>query len=252
MKNYKELPKKYLIKYHINKIKTNEYLKILILRTLGNFILLSSIFMILKTIYPIIKEELKYNFDKFIQKKYIVADKKNTIEEKDKKEEDKKGFFSKTFKFKQTEILVPIDPNFSIVIPKIAANAKILPNIDPTDERIYLEALSHGVAHAQGTAFPGEGGHIFLFAHSTDYFWNVSRYNAVFYLLYKLEKGDEVNLFYKGHRYVYKVIGKEIVDPSQVQFLTRKTNREFLTLQTCWPPGTTLQRLLVFAVRVSE
>ncbi|PJC82271.1 hypothetical protein CO007_00285, partial [Candidatus Roizmanbacteria bacterium CG_4_8_14_3_um_filter_36_10] len=94
--------------------------------------------------------------------------------------------------------------------------------------------------------------HIFLFAHSTDYFWNVGNYNAVFYLLNKLEKNEEVNLFYQGTRYVYRVIGKEIVDPSQVQYLTRKTNREFLTLQTCWPPGTTLKRLLVFAVRVAE
>ncbi|MEK7177733.1 MAG: sortase, partial [Patescibacteria group bacterium] len=73
-----------------------------------------------------------------------------------------------------------------------------------------------------------------------------------FYLLYKLEKNDEVNIFYQGQRYVYRVIGQEIVDPSQVQYLTRKTNREFLTLQTCWPPGTTLKRLLIFAVRVAE
>jgi len=48
------------------------------------------------------------------------------------------------------------------------------------------------------------------------------------------------------------VIGKEIVDPTRVEFLTRKSNREFLTLQTCWPPGTTLKRLLVFAVRAAE
>jgi sortase A len=68
----------------------------------------------------------------------------------------------------------------------------------------------------------------------------------------KLEKGDEVNIFYKGQRFVYKVIDKKIVDPEQVEYLTRKTNKEFLTLQTCWPPGTTLKRLLVFAVRKVE
>jgi sortase A len=113
-------------------------------------------------------------------------------------------------------------------------------------------ALQKGVAHAKGTAFPGEGGHIFMFAHSTDYVWNVGTYNAVFYLLYKLEVGDEVNLFYKGTRYVYKVTGKQIVDPSQVEYLTRKTPNELLTLQTCWPPGTTLKRMLVFAEPVSQ
>ena len=68
----------------------------------------------------------------------------------------------------------------------------------------------------------------------------------------KLEPSDEVNLFYKGQRYAYRIIGKRVVDPSEVIYLTRKTNKEFLTLQTCWPPGTTLKRLLVFAVRVAE
>jgi sortase A len=117
---------------------------------------------------------------------------------------------------------------------------------------VYLDALKQGVAHASGTAFPGEEGHIFLFAHSTDYVWNVSTYNAIFYLLNKLDANDEINIFYKGRRHVYKVIKKDIIDPTQVEYLTRKTNKEFLTLQTCWPPGTTLQRMLVYAVPVSE
>ena len=149
-------------------------------------------------------------------------------------------------------MLVPADPEFSIVIPKIGANAKVLPNVDPADDKVYLDALKQGVAHASGTAFPGEEGHIFLFAHSTDYVWNVSTYNAIFYLLNKLEANDEINIFYKGRRHVYKVIKKEIIDPTQVEYLTRKTNKEFLTLQTCWPPGTTLQRMLVYAVPVSD
>jgi hypothetical protein len=40
----------------------------------------------------------------------------------------------------------------------------------------------NGVAHAKGTVFPHKG-NIYLFAHSTDNWWNVGRYNAVFYLL---------------------------------------------------------------------
>ena len=150
------------------------------------------------------------------------------------------------------EFLVPQDPNFSVVIPKIGANAKILSNVDASDEKVYLDALNKGVAHALGTKFPGESGHIFLFAHSTDYFWNVGTYNAIFYLLNKLAKGDEVDVFFKGQRYVYQVINSVIADPSQVEYLTRKSNKELLTLQTCWPPGTTLKRLLVFASRATE
>jgi len=124
--------------------------------------------------------------------------------------------------------------------------------VNTADDKSYLDALKNGVAHAAGTKFPGENGHIYLFAHSTNTFTNVSRYNAVFYLLYKLEPGDEVNLYYKGIRYKYNVVGKEIIDPSRVDYLTRKTDKEFLTMQTCWPPGTIYQRLLVFAERAAN
>jgi len=148
----------------------------------------------------------------------------------------------------QVEIIQPADTEFGVVIPKIAANVSIVPDVDAADEEAYLKALTRGVAHAEGSAYPGEDGHVYLFAHSTDYWWNVGQYNAVFYLLYKLETGDEIDLFYEGKRVVYKVIGQKVIDPSQVEYLTRQSDEEFLTLQTCWPPGTTLKRLLVFAV----
>lgn len=251
---YTRLKKSHLIRHHINRLKTSEYVRILTLRTIGNFLLFASLFMIVKTFWQPVREEIKYFINARVQKQYIVADdiQRLSLDKDSLYKNQQKGLLAKAFNIKPIEILTPEDPNFSIIIPKIGANARILPNIDAADENIYLDALNKGVAHTLGTAFPGESGHIFLFAHSTDYFWRVGTYNAIFYLLYKLEKNDEVDLFYQGHRYVYKVIGTQVVDPSQVQYLTRKTNREFLTLQTCWPPGTTLKRLLIFAVRVAE
>lgn len=247
--SYTHLKKSHLIRHHIHKVTSSEYFRVLVLRTVGNFLLFSSLFMIAKTLYSPVREEIKYFINNTLQKKYVVVEKIDSIKVP---EPEKKGLLAKAFSIKQTETLIPVDPEFSIVVPKIAANAKIYSNTNAANEKEYLDILEKGVAHTLGTAFPGEGGHIFLFAHSTDYFWNVGNYNAVFYLLYKLEKGDEVNIFYKGQRYVYRIVGSEVVDPSQVQYLTRKTNREFLTLQTCWPPGTTLKRLLVFAVRVAD
>jgi len=225
-----------------------EYLKILILRTAGNFLVFSSLFMIGKTFYQPVKEEVRYYIDRRFNKKYVVA----TADTPIKLPEPPKGGLAKALNIKPVEVLRPVNPDFDIIIPKIGANAKIIAAVDVNDEDTYLEVLRNGVAQAMGTAFPGQGKHIYLFAHSTDYIWNVGTYNAIFYLLYKLENKDEIDLFYKGHRYVYKVIGKQIVDPSRVEYLTRQTNKEFLTLQTCWPPGTTLQRLLVFATRVAE
>ncbi|MCS7093195.1 MAG: sortase [Patescibacteria group bacterium] len=249
MTSQTKLSRKKSFTSQLHHLTTSEYIRILLLRTVGNFLLLSSIFVIARTFFPVVREEARYFFNRqILNKKYEV----HSVIKLETPKTVKKGLLSQVFNLDPVEILIPVDPDFSIVIPKIAANAHVLPNVNPAEERVYLEALNRGVAHAAGTAFPGESGHIFLFAHSTNYFWNVSVYNAIFYLLYKLERDDEVNIFYKGQRYVYRVIGKEVVDPSEVQYLTRKTNREFLTLQTCWPPGTTFKRLLVFAVRVIE
>lgn len=235
--------------------KDGEYYRTLILRTIGNFMILSSLFLIGKTFYQPVREEVRYLMETQTKKEYIVAQDEQEatqIAERDFGSIAEKGALRELLQKENVGVLIPSDPNFSIVIPKIAANSPVIPNINPADRDEYLEALQKGVAHAEGTAFPGEGGHIYLFAHSTDYIWNVGTYNAVFYLLYKLEVGDEVDLFYKGQRFVYKVTGKEIIDPDQVEYITRKTDKEFLTLQTCWPPGTTLKRQLIFAERVVE
>ena len=251
-KNATKLGYKRLLSHRIEKIKPADYWRVLLLRTMGNFLIVGSLFLIAKTFYLPVREEIRYFVDKTIQKKYIVSEVSTSNFKLQREETQPKGLLAKALNLDTVEILTPQDPNYSIVIPKIGANSRVIANVDASDEKTYLDVLNRGVAHAWGTAFPGEGGHIFLFAHSPDYFWNVGTYNAIFYLLGKLMKGDEVDLFYQGQRYTYKVINTTIVDPSQVEYLTRKTNKEFLTLQTCWPPGTTLKRLLVFATRVIE
>jgi len=150
------------------------------------------------------------------------------------------------------EVIIPVDTEFSIVIPKISANSLVEANVDPSNYDGYIDALKKGVAHARGTALPGDSGHMYLFAHSTDNILNVSSYNAVFYLLYKLEPDDRIYIFYKNKKYAYKVIDKSVVDPTQIEYITKQSNKPFLTLQTCWPPGTTLKRLLVFATPVVQ
>lgn len=146
------------------------------------------------------------------------------------------------------QILMPIDTIFNILIPKIGANARVFPNIDPSSESAFLPVLQKGVAHAQGTVFPGMKGNIYLFAHSTDNFWNVGRYNAIFYLLKDLSPGDEVVIFFQSVRYNYIVKELKVAEPEDVSYITNAiTGKELLILQTCWPPGTTWKRLLVLA-----
>lgn len=146
----------------------------------------------------------------------------------------------------KSDKITPVDADFGIVIPKISANAKIFPNINPFNEKEFLPVLQKGVAHAKGTYFPGGGRNIYLFAHSTDAFYNAGRYNAVFYLIGKLETGDEIDIYYKNKIFKYFVYEKKVVSPGAVKYLNQG-NEEILTLQTCYPPGTTLKRLVVRA-----
>jgi sortase A len=141
----------------------------------------------------------------------------------------------------------PIDKDFGIVIPKIGANAKVIPQVDPYDSRIYQVALTKGVAHAKGTALPNQIGNMFIFSHSSVNLLDASRYNSVFFLLSKLKKNDEIDIYYKGAKYKYQVEDLKTVEAKDVSYLSPNSEVQTLTLMTCWPPGTTLKRLVVIS-----
>ncbi|MDH7476566.1 MAG: sortase [Microgenomates group bacterium] len=166
------------------------------------------------TYYPVIKEEINYQIT--------------------------------TSRKKITEIQ-PVDDNFAIVIPKIGANAKVIAQVDPFNEKIYQQQLTKGVAHAKGTAMPDQIGNTFLFAHSSVDWYLANRYNSVFYLLNKLDRGDDIYLYYQKQKFHFKVSEKKIVDPSEIKYLEGNKKIKTLTLMTCWPPGTNLKRLLIIA-----
>ncbi len=148
--------------------------------------------------------------------------------------------------------ITPIDSDFGIVIPKLGANARIIANVDAFDSRAYQAALARGVAHARGTVYPGQVGNMFLFSHSSVDFYRATQFNSVFYLLNKLEAGDQIEVYYQNVKYVYQVKDKKIVEGSAVSYLSARGNEKMLTLMTCWPPGTSLRRLMVFAEIVAQ
>lgn len=222
-------------------------------RALGNFLMLYAVYIFAWVFLQPAIEEVRYAYRNIVGQQYVIAEDTEEVSVEDeatfqiRHNDGPAGLLSDVLAGQRVQRLTPVDPNFSILIPKLGANAKVISNVDTVNENVYLDVLQQGVAHAAGTALPGQGEHIYLFAHSTNTFSNVSRYNAIFYLLYKLEEQDEVNIYYNGIRHKYHVTGKIIVDPSETQYLTRKTDTETLTLQTCWPPGTVAKRLLVFA-----
>jgi sortase A len=232
-------------------MKSADVVRFLILRTIGNFLVLFAVFGILATFGPALYYEVAYHIVQIRGVHYVISQNIQLPKAQAQAQTSLGGTasFADVLAGPQEQILTPPDTNFSILIPRIGASAKVFPNVDISNQDVYLPILMQGVAHAAGTVFPGMNGNVYLFAHSTDNFWDVGRYNAVFYLLKDLNKGDEVVNFYQNKRYNYIVTGSKIISPSDVSYLVNSQNqdKQQLILQTCWPPGTTLQRLLVFA-----
>jgi len=140
------------------------------------------------------------------------------------------------------------DPYFSLLIPKIGVQAKITANVNVNNQKSYQSALVQGVAHARGTVFPGMKGTIYLFAHSSIAPWQINHRHAPFLLLHKLEKGDKIIVFFQMKKFNYQVTEKKIISPSNTSFF-KQLGKEMLVLQTCYPPGTAVKSLLIFAQR---
>lgn len=231
-----------------------ETIRFLVLRSLGNFLVLLSLYGVLMTFGPILSAELNYRVIQFRGVTYAVDSTAGTANavsidqpKEDTKTPDGRGF-SDVLTGDKTQVLNPADPSFSILIPKLGASAKVFPNVDASDKSVYLPLLKQGVAHASGSSFPGLSGTVYLFAHSADNWWDVGQYNAVFYTLHNLSEGDDITVFFENRRYDYHVSQKIIADPREISYLTKgQEGEDRLVLQTCWPPGTTLQRLFVVA-----
>lgn len=233
-----------------------EITRFLILRSIGNFLVLFALYGVIATFGPALYFETQYHYDQLRNIHYQIAINLPipTVHPSQNAEEANSTpiptpAFSKLTNSQNVKILIPKSTEFGIVIPKIGANAPVFANVDATNENEFLPILKKGVAHAKGSVFPGMKGNIYLFAHSTDNFWDVGRYNAVFYLLKDMSIGDQIVIFFQNKRYNYTVINTKIVDPTDVSDLVNAQNSasQRLILQTCWPPGTTWKRLLVTA-----
>lgn len=239
-------------KHHIQALRKKEIAKYLIMRTIGNFLVLFTIFGIAATFGPALFFEAQFKIAELLKVRYQAVSAEDSafgkLLEQEVEGKVEPSLLNTVLSGKREEILYPKDPNFSVIIPKFGANEKITANVSPDNEEEYLRVLQNSIAHAKGTAYPGLNGTTYLFAHSTDNFWNVGRYNAVFYLLNKMEKGNDVVLFFNGKRFDYKVTETKIVDGNDTQYIDSRLGQgEKVILQTCWPPGTAWKRLLVFA-----
>ena len=116
-----------------------------------------------------------------------------------------------------------------MVIPKINVTAAVAEGSD-------MDTLKSAVGHFEGTALPGEKGNFAVAGHRN------YTYSEYFKRADELENGDEIIVRNKKGEFKYKVTGKKIVEPEDVEVLD-PTEDATLTIVTCTPGAT--KRLIV-------
>lgn len=103
-----------------------------------------------------------------------------------------------------------------------------------------------------GTALPGDFGNTVIFGHSTlPALYKPNDPISVFIPLPKIKVGDAVTIQYDGVTYKYIVKSTAEVDPSQIEVLAQRYDKNELTLITCVPLGTYLRRFVARAELVN-
>lgn len=126
----------------------------------------------------------------------------------------------------------PVIEMGTISIPKIGVSMTMY-------EGIRLTTLDHGPGHWPGSALPGGAGNVVVGGHR-------SSKHQVFRHVDQLVAGDEIVFDDANGRHVYRVDRVEIVEPTAV-WIVEPTETPTATLFACHPPGSTRQRIVVFA-----
>lgn len=145
-----------------------------------------------------------------------------------------------------------------IVIPKIWKNIPLLDVQNRVIQwenelnNIFMEELENWVVRYPWSAKPGDIWTSFVFGHSSNFPWIDWEYNDVFATLDNVAFDDEVIVYYWQEKYRYKIKEKKVIKPGDVSVLERNVWKSEISIMTCWPIGTTLNRLIVTWELVEE
>ena len=110
---------------------------------------------------------------------------------------------------------------------------------------IFMKELENWVVRYPSSAKPWEIWNTFIFWHSSNFPWIKWNFNAIFSLIDKVVYDDEIIIYYNQKKIRYKIKEKKVISPWDVSILKRDNNKAELTLMTCRPIGTTLNRLII-------
>lgn len=138
--------------------------------------------------------------------------------------------------------------DFELEISQIGLRHPIEENVgiySPTDYEWVLDSkIAHGKYSLLPTDFQNDlNGVVYLFAHREGD-------SNIFANLDKLSVGNDITIYYKGSKYLFKVVTHRIVSSSDTSDILNSNNQQLLRLQTC--ENGTQDRLLVDAVFVKS
>lgn len=138
---------------------------------------------------------------------------------------------------------------FTISMPALGiTNLAVSHPENPFTHNGLLAPLQSGVGHLFG--FPGAGGTVLIYGHSSSYPWDVSPYTKIFRRINELQQNDVVRVTYEGRIHDYRVTEKKTVPARDMTTYQDDGDGERLILYTCWPPDSIRERYLVIATPI--
>ncbi len=125
------------------------------------------------------------------------------------------------------------EPIARLIIPKIDVDQVVISGVKLAD-------LEKGPGHYPDTPMPGEIGNAAIAGHR-------STNGAPFSRVDELDKGDEIDVTTLAGRFVYKVVDKVIVEPTEISVIANTPDAQ-LTLTSCWPKYSADKRIVIRAV----
>jgi len=135
-----------------------------------------------------------------------------------------------------------------LYIPQIPIEAPVVISQNLIEANLQKD-LEKGVIYLPGSSALNETGTMVIMGHSSAYPWYKGHYGSIFALLNKLNINDEIVVFSKENKFIYRVVAKEIKAPKDLIF-QKDTNDSVLYLVSCWPVNTAWKRIVIKTIQV--
>lgn len=226
-----------------------------ILSKFSSLMLFSGVGMILFVLYPIISYKVRVNLKQKQEAILSPVPESLLVRTEAVSPQEPKVLASQTSALPAPDLeevsnWFPTAPLKEVRMSRITDYAISIPKLKIYDAHVKIggKKLKETLIQYGGTALPGEYGNPIIFGHSVlPQFFNPNDYKSIFSTLPELEKGDQIIVDFDGIRFVYLVERYFEIEPTEVEVLEQRFDRQVLTLITCVPPGTYWKRGVVRA-----